>query len=98
MALARKRLAASLKDNAWTGRAGISEVEDTCIIRIQNIQVSNLAFVELYSLERQQRGPRAVFALLYLWSDNFLISLLIVMNFTANQQYPGSYFWIGCPL
>lgn len=53
MAFAGKGLAASLKDNAWTGRGGISEVEDTCMIRVQTFQVSNLTIVELYSLERQ---------------------------------------------
>lgn len=53
MALAWKRLAARLRHNTWTGRAGISKVENTRIIRIQISQVSNRAIVELYSLKWQ---------------------------------------------
>lgn len=53
MALARKCLAARLGHYAWTGRAGISEVENTRTIRMQVRQVSDCAVVELYSLKWQ---------------------------------------------
>lgn len=53
MALAGKCLAARLGHYAWTGRTGISEVENARIIRMQVRQMSDRAIVELYSLKWQ---------------------------------------------
>lgn len=53
MALARERLTASLGHNAGAGRAGISEVENTRVIRILISEIGDRAIAELYSLERQ---------------------------------------------
>lgn len=53
VALAGKCLAARLRDNTGTSRAGISELENARIIRVQVCQMGNRAVVELYSLKWQ---------------------------------------------
>lgn len=53
IALAGKCLAARFGHYAWTSRAGISEIENARIVRMQVRQMSDRAIVELYSLKWQ---------------------------------------------
>lgn len=53
MVLAGKCLASRLRNDAWTGRAGISKDENASIIWILVRQMSDRAVVELYGLKWQ---------------------------------------------